>query len=130
MNSKIYPPLPRAEVIKAVERKSPARIPLIQAKWWGEGFANLHGQALQRFDKFPEDAAFAWIEPIQYSEMGLSWDLHTEGAHDARWILDDWENLDEFIDKLPDPNRSIQFEKLYPIAEQARKQDRYLILEN
>ena len=127
MNSKIYPPLPRAEVIKAVERKNPARIPLVYARWWGEGFADLHGEALQRFDIYPEDAAFTWIEPIPYNEMGLSWDLHTEGAHDARWILDDWDNLDEFIDKLPDPERSSQFEHLYPIAEQAHQQDRYLV---
>jgi uroporphyrinogen decarboxylase len=58
--------------------------------------------------------------------MGLSWNLNIEGAHDTRWILDDWDNLDEFIDKLPDPERSSQFERLYPIAEAAHQQDRYL----
>ena len=127
MNAKTYLPLPRSEVIKAVERKGPSRIPLIYAKWWGEGFANLHGQALQRFDQYPEDAAFVWIVPIPYSEMGLSWNLNIEGAHDTRWILDDWDNLDEFIDKLPDPDRSTQFEQLYPIAEAAHQQERYLL---
>jgi len=32
-----WQPLPRAEVIKAVERQHPARVPLIRARWWGEG---------------------------------------------------------------------------------------------
>jgi uroporphyrinogen decarboxylase len=127
MNQILYEPLPRSEVIKAVERKFPQRIPLIQAKWWGEGFAERHGDALRRFDRFPEDAAFLWIEPIDYTAMLLSWELHTTGAHDARWILDDWANLDEFIDKLPDPERSPVFERLYPLAEKAHKEERYLI---
>jgi uroporphyrinogen decarboxylase len=127
MKTKHYPPLPRLEVIKAVERKFPQRIPLIQAKWWGEGFVERHGEALGCFDRIPEDAAFTWIEPILYTQMGLSWDLHIEGAHDTRRILKDWDNLDEFIEKLPDPKRSEQFERLYPLAERAHKQDRYLI---
>jgi uroporphyrinogen decarboxylase len=127
MTAKTYPPLPRSEVIKAVERKSPRRIPLVMAKWWGEGFTERHGADLDRFERFPEDAAFMWIEPIPYAEMGLSWDIHTQGAHDTRWILDDWNRLDEFIDKLPDPEKSAHFEPLYALAEQARKDDRYLI---
>ena len=32
-----WPPLPRAEAIKALERGRPSRIPLVRAKWWGEG---------------------------------------------------------------------------------------------
>jgi hypothetical protein len=32
----ILEPLPREEVIKAVERRGPRRIPLIMAKWWGD----------------------------------------------------------------------------------------------
>jgi hypothetical protein len=39
----VIPCLPRAEVVKAVERKNPRRIPLLMAKWWGEGFEALHG---------------------------------------------------------------------------------------
>jgi hypothetical protein len=30
-------PLTREDVIAAVERKNPPRIPLVRAKWWGEG---------------------------------------------------------------------------------------------
>ena len=53
---KSFEPLSRSEVIKAVERKNPRRIPLIMAKWWGEGLPEMHGEALARFDKYPEDA--------------------------------------------------------------------------
>jgi len=127
MKLKDYSPLPRAEVVKAVERKHPSRVPLIQAKWWGEGYYELHGKALDRFERFPEDAVFVWIEPIHYNQMGLSWGFQTEGAHDSRWILKDWANLDEFIEKLPEPEHSDQFDNLYPIVDYARKNDLYLI---
>ncbi len=30
-------PLTREDVIRAVERNDPSRIPLVRAKWWGEG---------------------------------------------------------------------------------------------
>ncbi len=35
--SDLYLPLPRQEMIKAVEHHSPTQIPLVQARWWGEG---------------------------------------------------------------------------------------------
>ena len=54
--STLFSPLPRAEVIKALERKNPRRVPLIQAKWWGEGLEDLHGADLDQFDRYPEDA--------------------------------------------------------------------------
>ena len=67
----LFSPLPRGEVVKAVERKYPCRIPLVMAKWWGEGFEALHGPALKQFDKYPEDAVIALIEPFDYSRMSL-----------------------------------------------------------
>ena len=39
-------PLPRQEVIKAVERKRPSRVPLVRAKWWGEGLYEQYGERL------------------------------------------------------------------------------------
>lgn len=30
-------PLPRPEVIRALERQGPSRIAMVRAKWWGEG---------------------------------------------------------------------------------------------
>ena len=39
----VWPPLPREEVVKALERRGPSRIPLIRAKWWGEGLEEQYG---------------------------------------------------------------------------------------
>ena len=44
-----WQPLPRAEVIKAVERKHPARVPLIHACWWGEGLVQQYGDRLREW---------------------------------------------------------------------------------
>lgn len=122
-----YPPLPREEVIKAVERKGPSRIPLVRAKWWGEGLEEQYGERLNELDRYPEDTVQLWIDPIHYEQMGLSWELSTEGAHDTRLVIDDWAKLDEFIEKMPDPDTDPQIEALVAEAEQARAQDRYVI---
>jgi hypothetical protein len=105
----LWSPLPRQEVIKAVERKRPSRVPLVRAKWWGEGLYEQYGERLQAFDRFPEDAVLLLVEPLDAGAMGLSWDVASEGAHDARCIVDDWGKLDEFIQKLPDPETDAQF---------------------
>ena len=81
--------LHRLEVIKAVERKKPARIPLVMAKWWGEGLFEQYGARLNAFDIYPEDAVVTLIDPIEYSRMGLSWHLSDSGAKDANCIVDD-----------------------------------------
>lgn len=82
---KSFEPLSRSEVIKAVERKSPSRIPLIMAKWWGEGLMDMHGDALAQFDKYPEDAVMALIEPFHYDQMGLSWELISPALMTPGW---------------------------------------------
>lgn len=120
-------PLPRVEVIKAIERQNPSRIPLVRAKWWGEGLHEQYGERLQKLERYPEDTMMLWVQPFNVETMGLSWEISTEGAHDARCILDDWSKLDEFIAKLPDPESDPQFEALREQAEQIRNQDRYML---
>ena len=120
-------PLSRAEVIKAIERQNPSRIPLVRAKWWGEGLYEQYGERLHTFDRYPEDVVQLWIDPLDYSQMGLSWDIDTEGAHDARIVVDDWDKLDEFIEKLPNPETDPQIDVLVAQAEQARAEDRYVM---
>ena len=122
-----WPPLPRGEVIKALERRRPARVPLVRAKWWGEGLDEQYGERLQELDRYPEDTAMLWVQPLDPDAMGLSWEVVSEGAHDSRAILDDWHKLDEFIDKMPDPESDPQFDSLIEQAQQARAQDRYLL---
>ena len=40
MTTPRWEPLPREEVVAAIERRSPSRIPLVRAKWWGEGLGH------------------------------------------------------------------------------------------
>jgi uroporphyrinogen decarboxylase len=123
----IFAPLPRLEVIKAIERRNPCRIPLVMAKWWGEGFESLHGAALKPFEKYPEDAAMMLIEPFDYANMGLPWEIDQAGAYDRRCVLDDWAKLDDFIARLPDPRHDPQFERAAEAAEKAHAEDRYFL---
>lgn len=127
-NNDRWEPLPRAEVIKAVEREYPSRIPLVRARWWGEGLGEQYGDRLQEFNRYPEDTATIWINPLNVGAMGLSWDLSSSGGgHDARCIIDDWAKLDEFIEKMPDPEKDPQFDGLAENAEHLRSQDRYIL---
>jgi hypothetical protein len=125
---KTWRPLSRKEVIKAIERQSPARIPIMLGKWWGEGLEEQYGARLQAFDRFPQDPVDLLLEPlIHYNRLGLSWDIPQGGAFDARPILDDWAKLDEFIEKLPDPMADPRIEQFAAQAEKARAEDRYVI---
>jgi uroporphyrinogen decarboxylase len=127
MSDTYWPPLPREQVIKAVERRQPTRIPLIRAKWWGEGLREQYGARLNHFDRYPEDTGMVWVNPLDVHAMGLSWQIDTSAAKDATCIIDDWAKLDEFIEKMPDPAHDPQFETLAEQAEQIRAQDRYLL---
>lgn len=122
-----FPPLPRAEVIKAVERRAPARVPLVRARWWGEGLEAQYGARLQVLERYPEDAAMFLIEPLRYDQMGLSWQFDTSGAHDSQHILDSWEQLDEFLAHFPDPRTDPQLAWAAAEAERARAEDRYVL---
>ncbi|MHC4244995.1 MAG: hypothetical protein ACYSU4_21505, partial [Planctomycetota bacterium] len=104
------PVLPREEVVKAVERRGPSRVPIVRGKWWGEGLPQQYGERLEAFSRFPEDVVQLWLDPTPFHRMGLSWELPQGGAYDNRAILDDWAKLDEFIEKLPDPESDGQLE--------------------
>ena len=123
----LWPPLPRVEVIKVLARGRPSRIPMVRAKWWGEGLREQYGERLNELEGYPEDTAMIWIDPLDFGAMGLSWEVDLDGAHDARVVLDDWAKLDEFIAKLPDAETDARFEGLIAQAEQAHAQDRYLL---
>ena len=127
MTTPRWDPLPREEVIAALERRSPSRIPLVRAKWWGEGLVEQYGDQLQQFDHYPEDAPILFIRPMEAEKMGLSWELPTHGGLDTRAVLDDWAKLDEFIEKLPDPENDPQMDALVAEAEAVRRDGRYLM---
>jgi len=120
-------PLPREEVIKAVERKGPRRIPLAMARWWGEGLWEQYGERLNELHRYPEDVRFMGIPKFDVNAMDLSWQIERAAAHDASAVIDDWAKLDEFIEKLPDPAEDPHFEELAKEAEKVRQEDLYLI---
>ena len=123
----LYLPLPREEVINAIERRNPIRIPLVQARWWGEGLEEQYGKRLLDLERYPEDAAFLWIDLSNYSAWNLPWKIKDYGAHDARCVLERWDQLDEFIAHLPDPEKDSRFEGLKKQAEKARRDGRYIL---
>lgn len=127
MDNSPVPPLTRDEVISAVEGTDPPRIPLVAAKWWGEGLHDQYGTQLDRFDIYPEDAVRLLMNnPTSAEKMDLSWDWESTGAHDNRVVIDDWAKLDEFIEKLPDPATDPEMDALEEHAVRAHAEDRYL----
>lgn len=122
----------REDVIAAVEGHGPTRIPLVRAKWWGEGLHDQYGSKLGRFDRIPEDVEHLWIpNPVDAEKMDLSWDWKGESreatAHDARTVIKEWGQLDEFIEKLPDPTTDPDWSSLEDQVALAKREDRYLL---
>lgn len=121
-------PLHRGEILKAIERKNPPRIPLIFAKWWGEGLSEQYGERLKELDRYPEDVAWLWLEnPVSPERMNLPWTYESGKAYDASCVIDDWAKLDDFIERLPTPQNDPELAKLADKAEKARSEDRYLL---
>ena len=131
-SSSQWSPLPRQEVMKALDRERPSRIPMVMAKWWGEGLVETHGDQLRQFDRYPDDAVILWVPALtdinlMAERMDLSWEVSLGGARDASFFVDDWGKLDEFIEKLPDPEADPDFEELAAQAQVLRGQDRYAL---
>lgn len=121
-------PLCREEVIKAIERRYPSRIPMILAKWWGHGLPEQYGDRLKEFDRYPEDVHWLWTtNPVDPLAMNLSWEWDTTVAKDAVCIIDEWSKLDEFIEKLPRAKDDPRWAELVKIADKGRADDRYLM---
>jgi len=123
-----YPPLPRAEVVKAIEGKHPCRVPLFMAHWWGEGLWEQYGDKLAAFQRYPEDAEWMYTPKFDCGAMNLSWDITRRGGHDSGGVIDDWSKLDEFIEKLPDPAQDPAFEELALRAKAVREKDLYMLV--
>jgi uroporphyrinogen decarboxylase len=127
VNKRTWPRLSREEVIKAVERKRPARIPLVFARWWGAGLEDQYGARLKELERYPEDMEMVWLAPIDPTKMGLSWKLPERGGYNERCILDDWAKLDEFVAKLPNPDTDPDFERLLSEAQRIHAEGTYLM---
>jgi hypothetical protein len=70
----VFRPLSKNEVVAALEGRNPPRVPLVRAKWWGEGLADQYGEQLSRFDRIREDVVQLFIpNPVNPDRMNLSW---------------------------------------------------------
>jgi len=128
-NIELTLPLNKIEVINAIEKKEPSRIPLVNAKWWGEGFVEKHGEELKKFDSYPEDVYWLMTKnPVDTNKMNLSWNWKKSSALDSNCVIDNWDKLDEFIEKLPRPETDTEFIKEMEIKGRAAKKDgRYIL---
>ena len=120
--------LPKEEVIKAVERKNPVRIPLIRAKWLTQEFRDHYGDLAKELDRFSDDA----MDPprfrlLEYKEMNLPWKISDSKAFDAAIVLDDWTKLDDFIAKFPVPEKDDRIDRIIPWAKEAHRKNQYLM---
>jgi uroporphyrinogen decarboxylase len=130
MVTRIHEPLRRDDVARAVEGRCPPRIPLVMARWWGEGLHSQYGDRLKQLDeRFPDDVTHLWMwpGPINTDLMNLPWKRVESGGLDNRPIIDDWAKLDDFIGRLPCPETDPTIAGLPDIARHLRAEDRYVM---
>jgi len=103
---------------------------MILCRLWGQGLVEAYGDRLKELDQYPDDAVLAFIDSVPVSEMNLPW-LDQAGDATARdagsGALPSWDCLDEFIERLPDPEGPGLLDECLRIAGYARTGDRYLL---
>ena len=128
MNSVGIEPLQREDMFFFLMIRRPPRIPLVRAKWWGEGLKEQYGTRLEELERYPEDVAWLFItNPVNPDRMNLSWNWKTETARDRTCVIDDWGKLDEFIAKLPTPETDPAMDALKKRSTEARRLNRYTL---
>lgn len=116
------------------------RPPVFMGNWWGKGLPEtidaslLHQLAVQ----YPDDILGLWYRQPGYDLTTLQNPEYRFGLEDyskaerhsigqSAVLLDEWEKLDAFLEHFPDPNEPGNFDLVYPIAEQGRKENRYML---
>jgi hypothetical protein len=97
--------------------------------WWGEGLWEQYGDQLNQFERFPVDAPLIMQQPVEFDDLDLPWRkrLADTGAHDAGGILPDWKYLDEFIARMPDPDRPGAMDGVKAQCQAVHDSGRYLL---
>ena len=126
----IYNPASKEDVIKAVERRGPCCIPRVRTLWRGEGLEEQYGKAAldALSEKYPDDVIyFMLMNPVDPAKMNLSWTWNSDTALDSASIIQDWSQLDEFIEKLPVPEQNERLALLAEEADRLREDGRYFL---
>ena len=126
----MFDPLPKEEVIKAIERRWPRSVPRLFTRWWGEGLHEQYGDRLAGLNRYKEDAVVSLVVAVDASKMGLSYLAGPDGKSrgmDAGGAIPDWKHLDEFIAKLPDPCAPALFDDSIKAGQRAASENRYFL---
>lgn len=122
--------LSRDEVRSAIERRGCRRVPLMIRMWIGGDCYDAYGDELHNFvQTIPEDfvqvgfkAPGGWEGPPDEPEYRWAFkdkpdeDESTKGI-DSRRFLSKWEDLDEFIQKMPSPDKLEYFADAIKVRE-------------
>lgn len=118
------PALPRGEVVKAIEHRNPARVPMMIHQWTNpKAYGDREGEVHEILSRYPNDMYTA------IPRMPSKWDDRSAGlpskyswlnvppppkgaavAHDANVGLRDWDQLDGVLAAWPDANAPWMYE--------------------
>lgn len=131
--------LTREQVRAVVERRGGAPgVPVMMAKWWGEGLREVYGSRLDEIDAaYPDDVCMLWYEQpgfavspngnpeyrIGYRDDYAQSETHSIGRHVV--LLPAWNELGRFLAHMPDPNEPGNFDEVARVA--AAHPERYKI---
>ena len=115
--------LPKSEIVKAIEHKSPSRVPMVFHHYTPlRLYQNRHAEFRQLLREYPTDVYFhiANMPPVWEESWGIpgySWMRRVAPAKtagqsvglDAEVAIEDWSQLDEVLERLPDPMTHKEF---------------------
>lgn len=130
--------LTREQVKLAVERKGTDQVPVMLAKWWGEGLKEQYGSRLEEMERdFPDDVCMLWYRDpgyeksytdnpeyrFGYKESYEDAERHSIGQDVV--LMSDWRELEECLAHFPDPKEPGNFDAVF--AESRKNEGKYRI---
>ncbi len=131
--------LDREEVKAIIDRRAHhAAIPTMQLCWRGEGLIEKYGDRLLALEKeYPEDLITFYyqepgygVSPTKNPEYRYGYkDYSRVAAHGAGQTQDliDWSELDEFLEKFPDPHEPHVFDGIPEAVKKQKDTGRYCV---
>lgn len=114
--------LTKAQVTAAIEGKGQGQVPLVFHKWWGMGLEEKYKEELNEMaGTYPDDIFYSFYtvpgEDSSYTaNSAYRWgykDYSQSEGHsigERKVLLEDWEELDAFLEAFPDPMESGTFD--------------------